>query len=114
MISIDDFKKIDLRVGKILAAERVEGSDKLIKLQVDLGEDPSTGSGLGKRQILAGVGTIYEPATLVDKEVIIVANLEPRKMMGLESNGMLLAASDELGPVLIMPESEVKPGTGIR
>lgn len=106
MITIDDFKKVDLRVGKILEAERVEGSDKLIKLQVDLGEE--------KRQILAGIGTIYEPAILVGKEVIIVANLEPRKMMGLESNGMLLAASDELGPVILMPESEVKPGTGIR
>ncbi len=106
MITIDDFKKVDLRVAKILEAEKVEGSDKLVKLQIDLGEE--------KRQIVAGIGVIYTPELLVGKEVIIVANLEPRKLMGLESNGMLLAASDEMGPVLLVPESEVKEGTGIR
>ncbi len=126
MITYDDFKKIDLRVAKILKAERVEGSEKLVKLQIDVG-DPSTGSGqgLGERQLIAGIGTVYEPEILVGKQIVIVANLEPRKLMGYESNGMLLAADDEMGPpshkaseghrpVLLCPESEVKPGTGIK
>jgi methionine--tRNA ligase beta chain len=106
-ITYDDFKKLDLRVAKILKAERIEKSDKLVKLQINVGE-------LGERQLVAGIGTVYEPNDLVDKQIIIVANLEPRKLMGSESNGMLLAASDDLGPVLIIPESEVKEGTGIK
>src|SRR5437762_2672178 len=105
MITIDDFKKVDLRVAKVLEAVRVEGSEKLIKLQLDVGEE------LGQRQILAGIGTIYTPEILVGKQIIIVANLEPRKLMGQESNGMLLAAGDDMGPVILIPESEVKPGT---
>ena len=107
MITYDDFKKIDLRVAKILKAERVEGSEKLVKLQIDVGE-------LGERQLVAGIGTVYEPEILVGKRIVIVANLEPKKLMGIESNGMLLAASDDVGPVLLCPESEVKPGTGIK
>lgn len=106
-ITYDDFKKIDLRVAKILSAERVEGSDKLVKLRIDVGE-------LGERQLVAGIGKAYEPEVLVGKQIIIVANLEPKKLMGLESNGMLLAASDEKGPVLLCPESEVFPGIGIK
>jgi len=107
MVNYDDFKKIDLRVAKILKAERVEGSEKLVKLQIDVGE-------LGQRQLIAGIGTIYTPEILVGKQIVIVANLEPRKLMGYESQGMLLAASDELGPVLLAPESEVEPGTVIK
>ncbi|MDO8496661.1 MAG: methionine--tRNA ligase [bacterium] len=115
MINYEDFKKIDLRVAKILSAERIEGSDKLVKLQIDVG-DPSTGSGqgLGQRQLVAGIGTVYAPEILVGKQIIIVANLEPKKLMGHESNGMLLAANDEVGPVLLCPESEVAPGTSIK
>lgn len=111
MINYDDFKKIDLRVAKILTAERVEGSEKLVKLQIDVG-DPSAGG--GQRQLVAGIGTVYTPEILVGKQIIIVANLEPKKLMGIESNGMLLAASDEMGPVLLCPESEVPPGSSIR
>ena len=107
MITYDDFVKLDLRVAKIMAAERIEGSDKLIKLQLDVGE-------LGLRQVIAGIGTVYTPEILVDKHIIIIANLEPRKLMGHESNGMLLAANDELGPVILTPESEVPPGTKIK
>src|SRR3989344_9589374 len=107
MITYDDFKKIDLRVAKILKAERVEGSEKLVKLQINVGE-------LGDRQLVAGIGTVYEPGVLVGKQIIIVANLEPKKLMGIESNGMLLAASDDVGPVLLCPESEVLPGTSIK
>jgi methionyl-tRNA synthetase len=84
-ISIDDFVKVDLRVAQILVAERVPKADKLLRLEVDLGYE--------KRQILAGIAQFYEPEKLVGRKIVIVANLAPRKMRGLESNGMLLAAS---------------------
>jgi len=108
VIKFDDFAKIELKVAKILEAVRVEGSEKLVKLQIDVG-DPE-----GNRQLVAGIGTVYTPEILVGKQIVIVANLEPKKLMGHESRGMLLAASDELGPVLVAPESEVPPGTGIK
>ena len=108
MITIDDFKKIELKVAKVLEAERIEGSEKLIKMQVDVGEGTN-------RQVLAGIAQYYKPEELVGREIIIVANLEPRKLMGLESNGMLLAASSPDGaPVILIPEKEVPPGSGIR
>jgi len=113
MITFEEFKKIDLRVAKILEAQRVEGSDKLLKLSIDIGEDPLTSSGQGQRQIIAGIGKKYEPQDLAGREIIIVANLEPRVLMGLESQGMLLAANDD-GPVLLMPEREVPPGSTIQ
>ena len=92
-ITIDDFIKVDLRVAQILVAERVPKADKLLRLEVDLGYE--------KRQILAGIAQYYEPEKLVGRKIVIVANLAPRKMRGLESNGMLLAASLEDGaPVL--------------
>lgn len=105
MITIEDFKKVDLRVAKVIAAERVEGSDKLLKLQVNMGEE--------ERQIVAGIGIAYEPALLIGKEIIVVANLEYRSLMGIESQGMLLAASND-HPVLLQPEKEVAPGSVIR
>ncbi|HEY1255350.1 MAG TPA: methionine--tRNA ligase subunit beta, partial [Terracidiphilus sp.] len=93
VITIDDVIKVDLRVAQILVAERVPKADKLLRLEVDLGYE--------KRQILAGIAQYYEPEKLVGRKIIIVANLAPRKMRGLESNGMLLAASLEGGaPVL--------------
>ena len=93
-ITIDDFAKVELRVAQVLVAERVPKSDKLLRLEVDLGEE--------KRQILAGIAQYYEPEKLVGRKVVIVANLAPRKMRGLESNGMVVAASvgDEGAPVL--------------
>ncbi len=92
-ITIDDFAKVELRVAQILVAERVPKADKLLRLEVDLGYE--------KRQILAGIAQHYEPEKLVGRKIVIVANLAPRKMRGLESNGMLLAASLEGGaPVL--------------
>jgi methionyl-tRNA synthetase len=92
-ITIDDVTKIDLRVAQILVAERIPKADKLLRLEVDLGYE--------KRQILAGIAQYYEPDKLVGRKIIIIANLAPRKMRGLESNGMLLAASLEGGaPVL--------------
>ena len=105
MITIDDFKKIELRVAKVLEAERVEGSDKLIKMQLSLGEE--------KRQVIGGISKHYEPEQLIGRQIIIVANLEPRSLMGLESQGMLLAASDENGIALLMPDKEVSDGSKI-
>jgi len=105
-ISYDDFAKLDLRVGKVLAAEAVEGSEKLVKLSVSLGEET--------RQILAGIRKYYPPEALAGREIVVVANLEPRKLMGFESQGMLLAAGDENGIVLLVPEKEAAPGAGIK
>ena len=106
-MTIDEFQKSDLRVGKIVSAERVEGSEKLLKLQVDIAE-PSP------RQILSGIAKAYAPEDIVGKSVVIIANLEPRMMMGMESNGMLLAAHGEDGsPIIIFPEHEAPPGAKI-
>lgn len=92
-ITIDDFAKIELRVGLVKVAERVPKSDKLLRLEVDIGSEV--------RQVLAGIAEAYAPEALVGRKVVIVANLAPRKMRGLESNGMIVAASLEGGaPVL--------------
>lgn len=104
-MTIDEFKNVDLRVGKVIAAERVAGSEKLLKLEVDLGE---------KRQILSGIAKQYAPESMIGKSVVIVANLDPRSMMGMESQGMLLAAHGENGePVILSVESDVAPGSKI-
>lgn len=113
MINYDEFSKLELRVAKVLEAERVEGSEKLIKMQLDAGDKDEAGN-LLKRQILGGIGKTYTPEQLIGKEIIIVANLEPRELMGLESNGMLLAASDEQGIAVLCPDREVLPGSGIK
>lgn len=106
-INYEEFSKIKLKIVEILSAERVEGSDKLLKLEVSLGDN--------KRQIIAGIGKAYEPENLIGKKIVIVANLEPRKLMGLESQGMLLAASNENeGPILLIPDTEIAPGAEIR
>lgn len=107
-ITIDDFAKLDLRVGKIVAAEAVEGSDKLIKETVDFGE-------LGERTILSGIRKSYEPEDLVGKHLMFIVNLPPRAMMGIESEGMLVAASDEEGrAVLYEFDKEVPAGTSLK
>ncbi|HRZ30080.1 MAG TPA: methionine--tRNA ligase subunit beta [Candidatus Paceibacterota bacterium] len=114
-INYEEFSKIKLRVVEILSAERVEGSEKLLKLEVDMGEPAPDGSGKQTRQIIAGIGKAYEPETLIGKKIIIVANLEPRKLMGLESQGMLLAASTEnQGPILLIPDGNIDPGAEVR
>ncbi|MEK7217549.1 MAG: methionine--tRNA ligase subunit beta [Patescibacteria group bacterium] len=112
MITIDDLKKIELKVGRVLSAESIEGSEKLLKLQVDLGEAVP-------RQILAGIAKHYQSTELVGRQIVIVANLEPRSMMGLESNGMVLAASNpatagEEIVSLLMPDKDMPAGSGIR
>lgn len=106
MISYDDFKKLDLRVGTILEAERVDGSEKLLKLQVDLGDQ--------KRQVIVGIAKSYEPENLINKQIVILVNLEPRSLMGLESQGMLLAADKDGLPIILVPEKEVVAGSVIK
>ncbi len=108
-ISIDYFRKLDIRVGRIVAAEDIKGSKKLLRLEVDVGEEKP-------RQILAGIKEWYRPEELVGKYVVILANLKPKKMLGLESQGMLLMAEEEEGkkPVFLIPEEPVKPGTKVR
>lgn len=105
MISFSDFQKLDLKVGNILSAEEVDGADKLLKLQVDLGEE--------KRQLVAGLANTHKPSDLEGKQIVVVANLEPKELMGVKSQGMLLAAGSEDGPVIITLESEVEPGSKI-
>jgi methionyl-tRNA synthetase len=109
LISIDYFSKVQLRVAQILEAERVEGSEKLVKLKVDVGEER------GPRQILAGIAKYYPAQDLIGKKIVIVANLKPAKLMGQLSEGMLLAASDGLGNLeLLSPGNVVAPGSTVR
>jgi len=108
VVDYDTFSKLDLRIGLVEAAERVPKSDKLIKLSVDLGS-------LGKRTIVAGIGLKYEPEDLVGKRIVVVANLQPRKLMGVLSHGMLLAATGEDGlPNLLSVDGQPEPGTKIK
>jgi methionyl-tRNA synthetase len=106
-ITIDDFAKVELRVGQVKVAEKVKGADKLLRLEVDLGTEV--------RQIVAGIAEAYAPETLVGRKVVIVANLAPRKLRGLESNGMIVAASLEGGkPVLASFLEEVPVGARLK
>ena len=106
-ISIDDFSKVELRVGQVKVAERVKGADKLLRLEVDLGTEV--------RQVVAGIAEAYAPETLVGRKVVIVVNLAPRKLRGLESNGMIVAASPEGGkPVLASFLEDVPVGTRLK
>lgn len=106
-INFDEFKKVNLRVATILEAERVKGSDKLVKLQVDLGA-------IEKRQIVAGIGLAYNPEELVGRQIIIVANLESKVLMGQESHGMLLAADDNGQPILLTPDKPATNGCEVK
>jgi methionyl-tRNA synthetase len=107
-ITIDDFSKVDLRVATVVEAERVKGADKLLRLVVDLGFE--------KRQILAGIALAYQPESLIGRRVVIVANLQPRKLRGLESNGMIVAASlgPEDKPVLVGFHEDVGNGARLK
>ena len=102
LITYDEFAKVELRVAQILEAQKVEKSDKLIKLQVDLGA-------LGQRQIVAGIGKRYTAEELVGRKIIVVANLKPAKLMGQESRGMLLAASDDDGGLELITVDPIMP-----
>ena len=107
-ISIDDFARVDLRVALVVAAERVAGTNKLIKLELDLGSE--------RRTIVSGIAEFYEPETLVGRRIVVVANLKPARFRGIESRGMLLAAGgrapgEDLG--LVTLDKEIPPGTRV-
>ncbi|MES2432152.1 MAG: methionine--tRNA ligase [Bacteroidota bacterium] len=105
-IQFDDFAKIDLKVGTILSAEKVEKADKLLKLEIELGFE--------KRTIVSGIALHFTPEEIIGKQVVVVANLAPRKMRGIESNGMILMAEDTAGKLhFVKPESIINPGAGV-
>lgn len=106
LISIQDFAKVELKVGVVKFAERVEKSEKLLKLLVDTGEE---------RQLVAGIGKMYSPEDLVGKKIVVVANLQPAKLMGVESRGMLLAATDDEGKLSILTlDRDVNEGARVK
>lgn len=105
MISIDDFRKIELKIATIKSAEPHPNADKLMVLQIDLGSE--------QRQICAGIRNQYAPEELVGRQIVVVANLETAKLRGLESQGMLLAASDEGRVIILTPEKSVQAGSKV-
>jgi len=106
MITYEDFKKLDIRIGEIISAEKIENSDKLIKLKIDIGDE--------KRQVVAGIAASYSPKELIGKQIPVLVNLEPRKLMGIESQGMILAADFDNKPILLHPDKKVPAGSPIR
>ncbi len=106
-IQYEDFAKLDIRIGHITAAEKVPETDKLIKCTVDFGES-------GQRTIISGIAEWKEPEELIGKKLPYIVNLAPRMFKGVESQGMLLAASDESGVALIFPERDVPAGTRLK
>jgi len=105
MVSIEEFEKMDIRVGKIESAEKIEGTEKLLKLKINIGEI---------RTMVAGIADCYKPEDLINKEVIVLANLDPKVIRGVESQGMILAADVNGKPVLLQPDKEVPVGTKVR
>lgn len=105
-IDIGDFKKVELRVAKVLEASEIEGADRLLKLEVDLGSE--------KRQLVAGIKGTYTPEELVGKHIVVVANLKAARLRGEESQGMLLAAQTDEGPVLVSFDKDVPVGAVVR
>jgi methionyl-tRNA synthetase len=107
LISIDEFAKVKLKIGRVLEAEPLEGSDKLMKLQVVIGDE--------RRQIVAGIRKNYSVEDLIGRQVVVCVNLKPAKLRGTESQGMLLAATDaEGGAILLQPDKEAPEGTGVK
>ena len=105
-ISIRKFFETELRVARVISAERVPNADRLLQLQVDLGTE--------QRQLVAGIAEAYDPESLVGKRIIVVANLEPARIRGVESQGMLLAADLDGRPILATFDEEIAPGTPVR
>ncbi|MCI4439058.1 methionine--tRNA ligase subunit beta [archaeon] len=103
-VTIEEFQKLDIRVGKIINAEKIEGAKKLLKLTVDIGE---------KRTLVAGIAEYYEPSSLIGKNIVVLANLQYKKIMGIESQGMLLAAVQDGIPFILTVEGDVKPGARV-
>ena len=105
-LKIERFFELELRVARIAEVERIPNADRLLKLQVDLGHE--------RRQLVAGIAAVYEPKSLIGKQIIIVANLKPARIRGVESQGMLLAADVEGRPILATFDEAVPPGTRVR
>lgn len=105
MITFDDFAKLEIKIGTITTAEKVENADKLLKLEVDLGDE--------KRTIVSGIAQWYKPEDLIGRQVPVLTNLEPRNFKGVESQGMIIAADNEAA-ILLHPDKEVPPGTKVR
>jgi methionine--tRNA ligase beta chain len=107
MITFDDFAKLDIRIGEIITAERVAGTDKLLKLTVNVGSET--------RQLVAGIAESYAPDSIVGKRIPVVVNLEPKTIRGIESQGMILCPSTADGkPVLLLPDREVPAGVKVK
>jgi methionine--tRNA ligase beta chain len=106
MISFDDFMKLEIKIGKVKTADRVAGTDKLIRLEIDCGTET--------RQVVAGFAPALTPGHLVGKQIPVVVNLEPRKLRGVESKGMVLAVDVGDRPILLTPEEPVPPGSIVR
>ena len=106
IVTFDEFSKMDLRIGKIIKAEPVPQSRNLVKMTIDIGNE--------SRQAVAGIAQHYSPKDLEDKNVVVIANLQPKKMFGIESNVMILAAEDEKTISILTPDRPVKAGSRIR
>ena len=106
MIKFEEFMKLDIRIGKIISAEKVEATDKLMKLEVDLGNE--------KRQLVAGIAEYYNPEEIIGKKTPVLTNLEPKTFKGIESQGMILAVDVNNEPVLLLPEKDVPEGSKVR
>lgn len=112
-VNYDEFKKMDIRVGTIKEVEPIPETDKLLRCQIDFGEVNENGENK-LRQIISGIHEYYpEPSVLVGKQVLYIVNLEPRKIKGYESNGMLMAVGDDK-PIFLIPEENVSPGSRVR
>lgn len=105
MVSFEEFQKMDMRVARVESLEKIPGTEKLYKMQVDCGE---------KRTIISGIADQYRPEELIGLDIVIITNLDPKKIRGIESHGMLLAAEDSSGAVsLLVPMRKIKPGTRV-
>lgn len=106
MLTFDDFRKLDIRIGTVISAARIPGTDKLLTLEIDVGTE--------KRQIVAGIAETYLPDDLIGKEIPVLLNLEPRKIRGVESHGMILAVDADGKPILLHPDRGVPSGSTVR
>jgi len=107
-ITYEDFQKLQIKIATITAAEKVDGSNKLLKLTLNCGKDDP------ERVVLSGIANHYTPESLLKKQVPVLVNIAPRKIMGIESNGMILCADENDEPILLYPEKYVKEGSKVR
>jgi len=112
-ISFNEFQKLDIRIGTILEAEKIEGTDKLLKLKIDLGSDSAV-AGQDIRELVAGIAETYSPEELIGKQIPILTNLEPKTFKGIESKGMILAVDIDNKATLLLPEQKIPNGSKVR